>query len=73
MPLHLASEFDAHEKIIDMLIDADPQTLYVTDNHGITPLDYLKTRQGFDIKSVASYSLPACSTSQSEAIEVERK
>ena len=50
LALHWASEFDAHESVVDMLIDKNPQTLYVMDKDGNTPLDFLKTREGFDIK-----------------------
>lgn len=57
LALHLASEYDAHEAVIDTLIDAHPQTLYVMDKCGNTPLDYLKTREGYDIKP-SSYNKP---------------
>jgi len=51
LPIHFACEHDAHEGIVDMLIDEYPQSLYVEDQHGCTPLDFLKTRDAYEIKT----------------------
>lgn len=51
LPIHLACEYDAHEGVVDMLIDQYPQALYVEDENGCTALDFLKTQDAYEIKT----------------------
>jgi len=51
LPIHLACEYDAHASAIDILVAADPQTLYVHDPNTYTALDFLKSRPDVSLSS----------------------